>query len=116
MVAAPFDYIQGLSATDKFNAFNGTHVTSDKPIAINSRSFLASYSTAGLHDAGVDQIVPVDRLNDEFILVQGQATNSLIETAMIVATEDNTEVFVNGNAASSHILNTGEYAIVTGDN
>lgn len=116
VVAAPFNYIQGLSVTDKFNAFNGTHVTSDKAIAMNSGSFLASYSTDGLQDAGVDQIVPVDRLNDEFILVQGQATNSLIETAMIVATEDNTEVFVNGNTASSHILNTGEYAIVTGDN
>ena len=116
VVAAPFDYIQALSVADKFNAYNGTHVTADKPIAMNSGSFLASYSTSGLQDAGVDQIVPVDRLNDEFILVQGQATNSLIEIAMIVATEDNTEVFVNGSATSSHILNKGEYVVVTGDN
>ena len=115
VVAAPFDYIQGLSIDDKFNAFNGTHVTSDQPIAMNSGSFLASYSSGG-QDAGVDQIVPVSQLNNEFILVQGQATNILIETAMIVAVEDNTEIFVNGNTSPVYTINKGEYAVVTGEN
>lgn len=115
VVAAPFDYIQDLSVDDKFNAFNGTHVTSNQPIAMNSGSFLASYSSGG-QDAGVDQIVPVSQLNNEFILVQGQATNILIETAMIVAVEDNTEIFVNGNSSPAHTINKGEYAVVTGEN
>ena len=115
VVAAPFNYIQGLTVNDKFNAFNGTHVTSDRPIAMNSGSFLASYSSGG-QDAGVDQIVPVSQLNNEFILVQGQATNILIETAMIVAVEDNTEIFVNGDSSPAHIINKGEYVVVTGEN
>ena len=114
VLAAPFDYIQGLSVDDKFNAFNGTHVTADRPIAMNSGSFLASYSSGG-QDAGVDQIVPVSQLNNEFILVQGQATNILIETAMIVAVEDNTEIFVNGDSSPAHTINKGEYAVVTGE-
>ena len=116
VVAAPFDYIDALTVSDKFNAFNGTHVTSDKPIAMNSGSFLASYSNSGQQDAGVDQIVPVDQLNNEFILVKGQSTNDLIETAMIIASEDNTEVYVNGSSTSAYILNKGEYAFITGDN
>ena len=116
VVAAPFDYIKDLTVSDKFNAFNGTHVTSDKPIAMNSGSFLASYSNSGQQDAGVDQIVPVNRLNDEFILVQGQSTNSLIEVSMVVASEDDTKVFVNGSSIPAHTLNKGEYAVVTGEN
>ena len=116
VVAAPFNYIKTLSVTDKFNAFNGTHVTSDKPIAMNSGSFLASYSSSGLQDAGVDQIVPVDQLNNEFILVKGQASENLIETALIVAKEDNTDVFVNGNTTPAYTLNKGEYTIITGEN
>ncbi|MBI35501.1 MAG: hypothetical protein CMP67_09085 [Flavobacteriales bacterium] len=116
VVAAPFNYIKNLSVTDKFNAFNGTHVVSDKPIAMNSGSFLASYSSSGLQDAGVDQIVPVDQLNNEFILVKGQASDILIETALIVATEDNTDIFVNGNSSPYSTLNKGEYTIITGDN
>lgn len=116
VVAAPFNYIKNLSVTDKFNAFNGTHVTSDKPIAMNSGSFLASYSSSGLQDAGVDQIVPVDQLNDEFILVKGQASDILIETALVVATEDNTDIFINGNSTASRTLNKGEYTVITGEN
>ncbi len=116
VVAAPFSYIKGLTANDKYNAFNGTHVTSDKPIAMNSGSFLGGNTSGGQSDAGVDQIVPVTQLNDEFILVQGQSTNTDLETALVVATEDNTQVFVNGSSTPAYTLNKGEYAIVKGNN
>ncbi len=115
VVAAPFEYISGLTAADKFNAFNGTHVSADKPIAMNSGSFLAS-SRSGGQDAGVDQVVPVDQLNDEFILVRGRATDDDLESAMIIATENGTKVFINGNSTASHTLNRGEHVIINGSN
>lgn len=114
VLAASFNYISGLVGDDLFNAFNGTHITSDRPIAVNSGSFLASSSSGG-QDAGVDQIVPVNQLNTEFILAQGQSTNRNLETAMIIASEDNTLVFLNGEITPSHTLQKGENIVIKGD-
>ena len=114
VLAASFNYISGLVGDDLFNAFNGTHITSDRPMAVNSGSFLASSSSGG-QDAGVDQIVPVNQLNTEFILAQGQSTNRNLETAMIIASEDNTLVFLNGEITPSHTLQKGENIVIKGD-
>ena len=114
VLAAPFNYINDLIGEDCFNAFNGTHVTSDKPIAMNSGSFLGSSSAKDLQDAGVDQIVPVNRLNTEFILAQGQSDDVDLELAMVIASEDNTSVYVNGETEPLYILKKGEYAIING--
>ena len=115
VLAAPFNYISDLIGDDPFNDYNGTHVTSDKPIVMNSGSFLASSASKG-QDAGVDQLVPVSQLNSEFILAQGQSTIKNLETAMVIASEDNTEVYINGSETSSYTLNKGENAIINGDN
>ncbi|MEY5041637.1 MAG: hypothetical protein RLZZ414_1185, partial [Bacteroidota bacterium] len=116
VVAAPFNYINGItSSTDKWNDFNGTHVTSTKPIVMNSGSFLGANTGAGLQDAGLDQIVPVKQLNNEFILVKGQGNDPEMETALVVATENNTKVYVNGSSSPAVTLNKGEYTLIKGD-
>jgi len=117
VVAAPFNYINSINTSiDKWNAFNGTHVTSNKPIVMNSGSFLGGNTNAGQQDAGIDQIVPVKQLNSEFILVKGQGNDPEMETALVVATENNTNIYVNGSSSPFVTLNKGQYTLIKGNN
>ncbi len=75
------------------DGMNGTSVTSDKPIVVNTGSWTSGPSDG--QDIGVDQIVPIDQLRDEYIVMRGEGAVRT-EQPIIVATEDGTEVFVNG--------------------
>ena len=83
--------LSGFSNADK-NALNGTSITSNKPIAVNSGSWTTGPSG---QDIGVDQIVPIDQVRNEYIIMRGKG-NYTTERPIIVATEDNTRVEVNG--------------------
>ncbi|MGY8919996.1 MAG: IgGFc-binding protein, partial [Flavobacteriales bacterium] len=91
-------------ATDTYNYANsagliGTLIESDKPIAVNSGSLTGHNSflnTDGSgQDIGIDQIAPVDRIGTEYIFVRGVGPDE-VERPLIIAHEDNTEVYVNG--------------------
>jgi hypothetical protein len=90
-------------------------VTSDKPIALNCGSFGGSNSTGNL-DLGFDQIVPLERISDtEYIFIKGTGID-LIETVLLVADTDNTEVFLSGNTTPNFTLNAGDYLLLDGSN
>ncbi len=96
------------------NDVNGVHVTSDKPIAFTTGSWLAGNRDGNRKDIGIDQAVPVDRLGSRFIVIKGKATTNadLLERPGIVAAADGTDVFVGGSSTPAATLDAGDYFYV----
>ena len=94
--------------------FNGTKVTSDKPIVMNSGSWCGGSSLNPSQDIGVDQIVPEKLVGQEYILLKGKG-NSETERPIVVATQDATEITVNdSDVVIKTLLKAGDsYAIPT---
>lgn len=94
----------------------GALVSSDKPITVNCGSFAGTNGNIDNNlDLGFDQIVSTERIGNEYIFVRGFGEN-LTERPLIVAHENNTEVFLNGNTVPDFILNAGEYIAINGGN
>jgi gliding motility-associated-like protein len=91
------------------NDMNGTHITSDKDIVVNSGSW-TSGGSSNMQDIGTDQIVPIDQIGNEYIVMKGQGDNTT-ERPIVVASEANTEVFVNGSSLGT-ITEEGGYLIL----
>jgi len=96
-------YIVGLAADETIentDGLIGTLVVSDKPVAVNSGSFNGSNTilqeAGGGQDIGIDQVAPVERIGTEYIFVRGIGPDE-VERPLIVAHEDDTDVFVNGD-------------------
>ena len=100
----------------------GALVESDKPVVVNSGSFGGSNSSlTGTQngqivplgrDIGFDQIVPVEKTGTEYIFVKGLGSDD-IERIILIANEDNTEIYLNGTTLFK-TLNRGEYADIDG--
>ncbi len=90
----------------------GSEVTSDKPIAITIADDSNSNDTyGGCRDLAGDQMVPVDRIGSEYIIVKGflkKGGNDLDDKVYILAIEDNTQIYLNGNTNPDYTLNAGE--------
>ncbi|WP_276979061.1 T9SS type B sorting domain-containing protein [Flavobacterium filum] len=93
----------------------GALVSSDKPITVNCGSFGGTNGTNDNNiDLGFDQIVSAERVGNEYIFVRGFGEN-VTERALIVAHENNTQVFLNGNTgAPNYTLNAGQYVAIDG--
>jgi len=108
-------YIIATNASD--NAINGdsligTLVASDEPIVVNIGSANGSFDNGGGRDYGIDQIVGIDKISNEYIFVKGDGTNGL-ENVLIVAHEGNTAISINGNGITANI-DQGEYHLIEG--
>lgn len=91
----------------------GALVTSDKPIALNCGSFGGTNAIGNL-DLGFDQIVPVERINEtEYIFIKSTGVPS-VETVLLVADVDNTEIYLSGSPVPAATLNAGEYIVFNG--
>lgn len=101
-------------STKDLNVVNGTHITSNKPIAVNSGSWCASgypNSNPG-RDIGIDQLVPTDVVGDEYIIIKGLGRTGgarYNEKALIVATKANTTVTYKNNTKTKTLANAGDY-------
>ena len=94
----------------------GILVSSTKPIAVNIGSAVSSNpSNQGGWDVGIDQIVPINNISNEYILIKGQGIPAL-ERPVVVATEDNTQISLNGEsvatlkAGDKHIFNGKDFS------
>lgn len=88
----------------------GASITSDKPIVITNGNFLSQDSGEKGGSLNVDQSLPIDNLGKEYLLINGMsAGNFYMEKAMIVATEDNTDIFFNDDTKPIFSLKKGEY-------
>jgi len=94
--------------------FIGAKITSNKPITITNGNANAMYATGSLtsgSDLVLDQSVPTERLGNEFAMVRSLSpTNSYdMEGGIVIATEDNTQVYLNNIATAVATLNEGDY-------
>ena len=94
----------------------GILVSSDKDIVVNSGSASGSFGNRDdRSDYGFDQIVGADKIGKEYIFVRAKGEN-VLENILVIAHEDNTDVFVN-NAASPefNLVNAGDWVVIEGD-
>lgn len=105
------------NTTGAFNDYFDPHligatITSDKPIVVNNGNLLSQDASVSGGSVNIDQSMPVDKLGKEYLIVNGMAEGKYFtEKTVIVATEDNTQIFFNDEAKPLFILNKGEYYI-----
>jgi hypothetical protein len=90
------------------NGMIGSLLTANKPIAVNVGSWTGAPVNESANDIGVDQIVPIELVGEEYILCKGNGGN-IIEIPYVVAHENGTQVFLNGNSVPSATLNASDY-------
>ncbi|MBL3548708.1 T9SS type B sorting domain-containing protein [Chryseobacterium sp. KMC2] len=98
-----------------FDGFIGSKITANKPVNITNGNFNGQYAGdyPSSSDILMDQAVPVERLGNEFALVKGNGSvGTHMEGAVVIATEDNTQIYVNNEIAPIATINTGKYFVI----
>lgn len=101
--------------TGNFDGFIGAKIVATKPVNITNGNFNGQY--AGNQplssDILMDQSVPVNQLGSTFALVKGNGNiGSNMEGALVIATEDNTAIYVNNETLPITTINTGQYFVI----
>ncbi|NMH29250.1 T9SS type B sorting domain-containing protein [Flavobacterium silvaticum] len=95
------------------DALIGMHIQSDKPIAVNCGSFGGTNGELFNLDLGFDQIVSSERTGKDYIFIKSTGSDP-VEKILLVANENNTEIFLSGNATPSYTMNAGDYITIDG--
>jgi gliding motility-associated-like protein len=92
--------------------FVGALLSSNKPIVVNTGNALAGMGTqSDGQDFNLDQIVSLEEIGTEYILVKGNGSANT-ELPLLIGTEDNTNIYINGNPLSVTTINAGDYFLV----
>ncbi|GGG49666.1 hypothetical protein GCM10011414_19340 [Croceivirga lutea] len=96
----------------------GASIESDKDIVISNGSInFGRQAGASNRDAGIDQPVPINRLGKEYVFIRGNGnTNGWTEFPLIIATSDDTQIFVNGSTTPIATIDDGEYFEIPNSN
>ena len=90
---------------------------SSKPIVVNTGSASGTLAAnGGGHDHGVDQIVGIDRVGHEYIFVRANGedgSNYELETPLVVAAQDGTEIYIGSDTSPTTTLNAGEPLLIS---
>ena len=73
----------------------GTRITSSKPIAVTAGGNHLKNSSGNPGDGGIDQVTPVEHLGLKHVVLRGRSTYPQ-DYFMYIATEDNTNITVDG--------------------
>jgi gliding motility-associated-like protein len=93
-----------------WTGFIGALLTATKPVAVNTGNATGGVSNNG-SDFTLDQIVSSSQIGTEYIFIEGNGLPQM-ELPLIIANEDNTQIFVNGNTVAATTLNSGDYYLV----
>ena len=93
----------------------GASITSTKDIAVSVGSLHFSSRTTGGQDCAIDQIIPENVLGKEYVFVRGYGSDDL-EYPVIIATQNDTDIYVNGSATPIVTINNGDYYKISGSN
>lgn len=96
--------------TANWTGFIGALVVADKPIAVNTGNATGGVTNNG-SDITLDQIVSASQIGTEYIFIEGNGLPEM-ERPLIIANENNTEIYVNGNTTPIAILNAGDYTLI----
>ena len=92
----------------------GVSIESDKSIVVNSGSANGSFHNGSGRDYGIDQIVGADKIGNEYVFVRGSGSDGW-ENILIVANQDNTDVFIDGGATPiASLASAGDYHLIEG--
>jgi len=96
----------------------GASIVSDRDIVISNGSLNYGRQVGATNrDAGIDQPVPENRLGKEYVFVRGNGnSNGWTEFPLIIATENNTQIFVNGSTTPIATLNNGDFFKIPSSN
>ncbi|GAA4167082.1 hypothetical protein GCM10022217_41900 [Chryseobacterium ginsenosidimutans] len=93
--------------------FIGAKVVSDKPVTLTNGSSNGNFGALGSSgsDLIMDQSVPVERLGNTFAMVKTRSTAPAenMEGGIVIATEDNTEIYINGATTPIATINAGQW-------
>lgn len=105
------NYVGNSPTTANSQGWIGASLVSDKNIVISNGSMnFGRQAGATNRDAGIDQPVPENRLGKDYVFVRGNGnTNGWTEFPLIIATADNTQIFVNGSTTPIATINNGDY-------
>lgn len=87
---------------------SGAVVLADKPIAVSVKDDSDHNPSGGCYDVTGDQIVPVSVLGNDYVAVKGGLNNTGDESLFITATENNTQVYIDGSGTAAVTLFAGE--------
>ncbi|CAL2087606.1 PKD-like domain-containing protein [Tenacibaculum sp. 190524A05c] len=109
----------GISAatnTANIDGWLGATIEATEPIAIASGGLNFGISaTSGSRDVGIDQPVPINVIGREYVFMRGAGDgNDGTEFPVIVATQDDTQVFAGGVLIGT--IDDGEYLEISGSN
>lgn len=89
----------------------GASIVSNKNIVISNGSLnYGRQANSSNRDAGIDQPVPENRLGKEYVFVRGNGgTTGPTEFPIIIGTQNNTEIYVNGSTTAIATINNGDF-------
>lgn len=90
----------------------GTLVSSNKNIAITIKDDSVFPPGEGCRDLLGDQLIPVKYIGDEYIVVRGPTGED--DYVMVCATENNTDIYLNGQAVPKANIDLGDAYAITG--
>ncbi|MFC6269330.1 T9SS type B sorting domain-containing protein [Frigoriflavimonas asaccharolytica] len=97
--------------------FIGAKIVSNKPITLtngNNNGNFGLVSNSG-SDIIMDQSVPVNQLGSTFAMVRTRSTSADLEGGIVIATEDNTQIFLNGSTVAAATINNGQWYRISGN-
>src|SRR5665213_1524703 len=102
----------GANYTVPTNHPSGAVVVSNNPVTISIKDDSDHNPSGGCYDILGDQIVPTNVVGTDYIAVKGSLNNGGQESVVLMATQNNTQVFLDGNAVPITTLFAGEYYAV----
>lgn len=99
-----------IRGNDPIQHVAGAHVTSNKKIVVISGSTHTRISGTGANaaDGATDQLVPIELAGTQFAMITGD-NDPGFDYGIIVATENSTSIYLDGNATPAATINAGQY-------